>query len=217
MQSQRGHEIYLPASFYTHARYISIKGWRYISDPLYSIRYPLGALRTGHGLHNCHTVLVRLYVNIYLIVPEKGTVVSWGDKQRPDTFKKISTHNFIFSNNDYQLKIWNIKFLSSYNSIQRKMSYSCMYCLKMFISLSKRHVHSRTHTGEKPFPCNQCPKAFSNGGDLKKHLRTHSGEKPFPCNQCPNAFSQGGSLNTYLRTHSGEKPFPGNQCTKAFS
>ena len=97
LQSQRGHEIYLPASFYTHARYISIKGWRYISDPLYSIRYPLGALRMGHGLHNCHTVLVRLYVNIYLIVPDKGTIVSWGDKQRPDTFKKISTRNFIFS------------------------------------------------------------------------------------------------------------------------
>ena len=83
---------------------------------------------------------------------------------------------------------------------------------KKFTSISKQDTHSRTHTGEKPFPSNQCTKAFSNGDNLKVHLRTYSDEKLFPCNQCSKAFSDGQNLKTHLCAN----PFPCNQCPKAF-
>ena len=111
----------------------------------------------------------------------------------------------------YPLDHYTVEFLHHFchNSYpyRDQMSYSCTYCPKKLINMSKRDLHIRAHTGERSFLCSLCTKAFSKEGDLKRHIRIHAGEKPFACSRCPTAFSEGEYLKNYLRTHSGYSHF----------
>ena len=51
----------------------------------------------------------------------------------------------------------------------------CSYCNKCFKTLSKRDVHERTHTGQKPYSCSYCNKTFSVSANKVSHERTHTG------------------------------------------
>uniref|UniRef100_H2ZKL4 C2H2-type domain-containing protein n=1 Tax=Ciona savignyi TaxID=51511 RepID=H2ZKL4_CIOSA len=49
----------------------------------------------------------------------------------------------------------------------------CNICKKQFSSASSLQIHTRTHTGEKPFICNVCLRSFTTKGNLKVHMGTH--------------------------------------------
>ena len=57
--------------------------------------------------------------------------------------------------------------------VPRPIKYFCDYCGKGFDRNSKLEVHTRIHTGEKPFKCSHCEKAFAQKGTLKAHMLTH--------------------------------------------
>lgn len=111
-------------------------------------------------------------------------------------------------------------------SIKKKgKNYVCMEpgCQRAYSSLHHLKVHSRNHTGDRPYKCTVegCSKAFATDYSRKAHLRTHTGEKPYLCpsSNCSKRFKTSGDLQKHIRIHTGERPFtcPVKGCNRSFT
>jgi len=73
-------------------------------------------------------------------------------------------------------------------------------------------IHTRTHSGEKPFSCSLCKYSCGNSGSLNVHIRLHTGETPFPCHLCDFKAKETNHLAEHMKIHSGIKPFKCLSC-----
>lgn len=88
----------------------------------------------------------------------------------------------------------------------RRRSFSCPHCHKLFYKPSQIARHVRVHTGEKPFACPHigCIRSFSEKGNLRRHLKMHTGEKPFTCSTCGKKFSRRSHLADHVKAKNFE-------------
>ncbi|KAM3920217.1 Wilms tumor protein isoform 5-T5 [Leptodactylus fuscus] len=96
----------------------------------------------------------------------------------------------------------------STSETNEKRPFMCAYpgCNKRYFKLSHLQMHSRKHTGVKPFQCKTCERKFSRSDHLKTHTRTHTGktsEKPFSCRwpSCQKKFARSDELVRHHNMH----------------
>lgn len=94
----------------------------------------------------------------------------------------------------------------------RAREFCCEHCGKTFKQQNVFRVHTRIHTGERPYQCERCGMSFNQIGTLKDHQKIHTGEKPYACEFCPSRFTNKTRLTRHLRTHTGERPYKCEYC-----
>ncbi|KAK4622000.1 Asparagine-rich zinc finger protein AZF1 [Fulvia fulva] len=104
-----------------------------------------------------------------------------------------------------------------------KKRYECDVsdCGKAFYQKTHLEIHTRAHTGIKPFLCREpsCGQRFSQLGNLKTHERRHTGERPYHCDICGKTFAQHGNVRAHKIVHTAAKPFTCklDSCNKQFT
>ena len=108
-------------------------------------------------------------------------------------------------------------------SSKPKKRYQCDVsdCGKAFYQKTHLEIHTRAHTGVKPFVCKEptCGQRFSQLGNLKTHERRHTGERPYHCDICGKTFAQHGNVRAHKIVHTAAKPFTCklDSCNKQFT
>ncbi|GFG33559.1 hypothetical protein Cfor_03455 [Coptotermes formosanus] len=94
---------------------------------------------------------------------------------------------------------------------------TCQDCNFITSSRSLLEVHSRRHTGIKPYVCPDCGKAFPQSSGLNVHMKRHRGQRDYPCDYCEyRAYTKVDKLR-HMTIHTGERNQVCQYCGKAFA
>lgn len=63
-------------------------------------------------------------------------------------------------------------------------------------------IHSRMHSGIRPFACDRCPKSYTQKTNLISHQNSaHNNKRSFMCLICKRNFFQQGHLSSHIKNH----------------
>lgn len=99
---------------------------------------------------------------------------------------------------------------------EKKESFICDICPKVFHSKPSFKVHRNSHTAERFLTCDICSKMFTLKQSLRIHMRTHTDERPYMCQVCSKTFKQSSPFRRHMRSHNTEKEFKCTMCTRGF-
>ncbi|KAM3964277.1 uncharacterized protein ACR2FA_001767 [Aphomia sociella] len=83
-------------------------------------------------------------------------------------------------------------------------SYSCVQCKNTFISEHDLRLHSAVHDKGPTWKCNKCHKEFKAKSALKRHIKRHMELKRYTCDTCGKTFTEMFALRRHTRVHTGE-------------
>ncbi|XP_069703058.1 uncharacterized protein [Periplaneta americana] len=101
--------------------------------------------------------------------------------------------------------------------VPRTGGLACQDCNFTTSSRSLLEIHSRRHTGIKPYVCPDCGKAFPQSSGLNVHIKRHKGQRDYPCDYCEySAYTKVDKIR-HMTIHTGERNQVCQYCGKAFA